>query len=252
LPPRTSTSPISEHPSPSHLYGRCYSGPKHTQLSNAFLIKHYAGDVSYDCRGMVEKNADRLSRNLYQLLSEAAEPRTRSLYPPKDEKTAGSKASTVGEKFRSQLTQLMTTVEGTTPFFIRCIKPNQQKAPNRLEMKGTIEQLTYAGVFEAVKIRKGGFPFRRSHAEFAQMYRWIARKAHGWVPINADPASSAAEYCHAVLGAVHQDFSQVGPRGVRWDVAGCGWMWRGVVGCGGVWWDLMASGGCASAARAIT
>ena len=62
----------------------------------------------------------------------------------------------------------------------------------------------YAGVFEAVKIRKAGYPFRTPHAAFAQKYRWIARKAHGWVPIAASPTASPAEYCLAILAAVHQ------------------------------------------------
>ena len=31
-------------------------------------------------------------------------------------------------------------------------------------------------MFEAVKIRKSGYPFRLPHAEFAATYRWIARK----------------------------------------------------------------------------
>ena len=118
------------------------------------------GDVPYDTRGFVEKNADKLSRNLYALLAGAAEGRTRALFPPKSDAEAGKKASTVAEKFRGQLTKLMTTVERTRPFFIRCIKPNQQKLPagtaGSLQMKMTIEQLTYAGVFEAVKIRKMG------------------------------------------------------------------------------------------------
>ena len=48
-----------------------YSGPAQTQLSHAFVVRHYAGEVVYDCRGMLEKNADRLSRNLYTLLSQA-------------------------------------------------------------------------------------------------------------------------------------------------------------------------------------
>ena len=64
-------------------------------------------------------------------------------------------------------------------------------------------------MFEAVKIRKSGYPFRLPHAEFAATYRWIARKANGWAPIHADPNAHPAEYCRAVLGAVHQDFSQV-------------------------------------------
>ena len=82
----------------------------------------------------------------------------------------------MGEKFRGQLNRLMDAVNKTKPYFIRCIKPNHAKAPQQLQMKMVIEQLTYAGVFEAVKIRKSGYPFRLPHAEFAATYRWIARK----------------------------------------------------------------------------
>ena len=169
--------------------------------------------MPYDTRGFVEKNADKLSRNLYALLAGAAEGRTRALFPPKSDAEAGKKASTVAEKFRGQLTKLMTTVERTRPFFIRCIKPNQQKLPagtaGSLQMKMTIEQLTYAGVFEAVKIRKMGYPFRLEHHEFAATYRWIARKANGWAPIQAHPQAAPAQYVAAVLASVHQDFSKV-------------------------------------------
>ena len=70
-----------------------------------------------------------------QLLSGANAERTRAVFPPKDDKAAGGKASTVGEKFRSQLTKLMATVESTTPFFIRCsnaggIRTNAAAAPS--------------------------------------------------------------------------------------------------------------------------
>ena len=80
-----------------HASNRVYGGPSQTQVQHAFSIKHYAGDVTYDCRGMVEKNADRLSRNLYDLCSGASEGRTRAIFPLKSEKEAG-KVSTVGER----------------------------------------------------------------------------------------------------------------------------------------------------------
>ena len=48
--------------------------------------------------GFVEKNADKLSRNLYALLAGAAEGRTRALFPPKSDAEAGKKASTVAVK----------------------------------------------------------------------------------------------------------------------------------------------------------
>ena len=111
--------------------------------------------------------------------------------------------TTVGEKFRSQLTKLMETVAKTNPFFIRCIKPNQAKRPRVFDAKMAVEQLTYAGVFEAVKIRKQGFPFRRPHAEFNAMYKWIARRASGWARIDADPRASPGE-CAAALAPVYQ------------------------------------------------
>ena len=66
-----------------------------------------------------------------------------------------------------------------------------------------------AGVFEAVKIRKQGYPFRKTHAAFAKAYRWIARTAHGWLTIPASPDGTPREYCQAILQCVHQDFSGV-------------------------------------------
>ena len=65
-------------------------------------MKHYAGDVVYDVRGMLEKNADRLSRNLYMLLTAATNPRTAAIFPERDERTAG-KVSTLTVRVRVRL-----------------------------------------------------------------------------------------------------------------------------------------------------
>ena len=183
---------------------------------------------------MTEKNADRLSNNLHDMLATCGEERTKALFPVRDER-AISKArdrdlarrdrdpnrveispappcvqvTTVGEKFRTQLTKLMATVGKTKPFFIRCVKPNHVRAAHRFETKLAVEQLTYAGVFEAVTIRKKGYPFRCTHAQFAAKYRWITRKADGWAPINVNPNGAPKDYCVAVLGSVVQDFSAV-------------------------------------------
>ena len=43
-----------------------------------------------------------------------------------------------------------------------------------------LQQLRCSGVFEATAITKLGYPFRYSHAQFANIYRWISRKANGW------------------------------------------------------------------------
>ena len=56
---------------------------------------------------------------------------------------------------------------------------------------------------------RGGYPFRKSHKAFAEEYRWITRKADGWIPVAADWRGSPSAYCREVLSAVHQDFSEV-------------------------------------------
>ena len=58
----------------------------------------------------------------------------------------------------------------TEPHYIRCIKPNDDKAELTFVPRNCFEQLTYSGVFEAVAIRKQGFPFRLPHKEFAERY----------------------------------------------------------------------------------
>ena len=197
----------------AHATHPAFGGPKVTQRASAFLVRHYAGQVTYEVTAMVEKNADRLSRNLSDLLSSSADARTKALFPQQADAqdrrgSAGRMASTVGEKFRSQLTRLMTTVEKTRPFFIRCVKPNQAKSPRTLEMKMVVEQLTHAGVFEAVKIRQTGFPFRRPHADFYRDYLWITHRNGARTPA-APPGTTDAERCAALLRAVPQDFSHV-------------------------------------------
>ena len=64
----------------------------------------------------------------------------------------------------------MTQLNKTEPHYIRCIKPNEKKAKQVFVPRNCFEQLTYSGVFEAVAIRKKGFPFRLSHEEFATRY----------------------------------------------------------------------------------
>ena len=85
---------------------------------DTFTVHHYARPVRYDVAGFVEKNADRLSRNVHELLADADDERTRSLFPRLSQ-TDGGRQSTVEEQFRAQLTQLMTTLDQAQPHFIR-------------------------------------------------------------------------------------------------------------------------------------
>ena len=71
-------------------------------------------------------------------------------------KTGHVKKKSVSGMFTTQLKSLMETIGLTTPSYVRCIKPNSIKKPNVLEAILTLEQLRYAGVFQAVTIRQTG------------------------------------------------------------------------------------------------
>jgi myosin heavy subunit len=130
-----------------------------------FQIRHYAGDVVYSVEGFLVKNKDRLNEDIHALLQTSQCGFLKALFPPEDG-DAGSRKATLGMKFRTQLDELMTTLNKTTPHYCRCIKPNPRKAPLEFDGMMTLQQLTYSGVFEAITIRKQGFPFRLTHENF--------------------------------------------------------------------------------------
>ena len=76
-------------------------------------------------------------------------------------KDAGPKTfKTVSSAFRSQLDQLLTTLNSTDPHFIRCIVPNNHKTPLLLDSALVMHQLTCNGVLEGIRICRRGFPNR--------------------------------------------------------------------------------------------
>ena len=53
------------------------------------------------------------------------------------------------------------------------MKPNSHKQPGRFDGSSALAQLRFAGVFEAVAIRKQGYPFRFSFPDFVRRYKCV-------------------------------------------------------------------------------
>ncbi len=56
----------------------------------------------------------------------------------------------------------MKTLEACQPFFVRCIKPNEDKSPLTLTRELCIRQLRYSGMMETIRIRRAGYPIRHT------------------------------------------------------------------------------------------
>jgi hypothetical protein len=142
---------------------------------SVFGIHHYAGDVKYNVDHFLEKNRDQLSSDLYDCVARSRSKFIARLFPLMDAASVQeARKSSLGKKFKQQLSDLMGRLYQTNPRYVRCIKSNHVKQPRVFEGQSCLLQLRYAGVFEAVRIRQSGFPFRYPHGVFYERYRLIA------------------------------------------------------------------------------
>lgn len=183
------------HPNP------CFRGER----DKAFRVSHYAGEVTYDTSGFLEKNRDLLHLDSIQLLSSCTcklPPIFASNMLTQTEKPvvgalhrsggADSQKLSVATKFKSQLFQLMQRLESTTPHFIRCIKPNNLQRPGTYEQGLVLQQLRCCGVLEVVRISRSGYPTRMSHQKFARRYGFLLLESVS----SQDPLSVSVAILH--------------------------------------------------------
>uniref|UniRef100_A0A3Q3JP94 Myosin X n=1 Tax=Monopterus albus TaxID=43700 RepID=A0A3Q3JP94_MONAL len=148
-----------------------------------FGVKHYAGEVVYDVRGMLEKNRDTFRDDILNLLRESRSDFVYDLFEhvlsrnQQDTLKSSSKhrRPTVSSQFKDSLHSLMATLSTSNPYFIRCIKPNTLKMPDHFDQTVVLNQLRYSGMLETVKIRRTGFPVRRPFQDFCFRYKVLMR-----------------------------------------------------------------------------
>lgn len=170
------------------------------RADHIFGIKHYAGDVEYDTRGIIEKNRDNLPQEGVDLLMSSEIPFTVLLGKIEANKNASpsessgsskpapgrrgggnGQRSTIGAKslgtqFKENLNNLLGVVNLTHPHYVRCIKPNDQLVPAKFSHVRIAEQLRNAGVLEVVRVARAGFPVRLGVHEFVERYALLGAR----------------------------------------------------------------------------
>uniref|UniRef100_A0A914XBB0 Unconventional myosin-IXb n=2 Tax=Plectus sambesii TaxID=2011161 RepID=A0A914XBB0_9BILA len=95
-----------------------------------------------------------------------------------------NKQYSVSAQFQHSLTRLMDTLDQATPYFIRCIKSNNEKVPYHFDDNIILRQLRYTGMLETVRIRRAGYSVRIEYAVFINQYRILL--PHGRQSTKAD------------------------------------------------------------------
>ncbi|KAK7482474.1 hypothetical protein BaRGS_00026291, partial [Batillaria attramentaria] len=77
---------------------------------------------------------------------------------------------TVIDHFQASMKELLGKMKQAQPFFVRCIKPNDQQAPDQFVDMKVRQQLKYNGITEIARIRRVWFPVRVATEIFIQRY----------------------------------------------------------------------------------
>uniref|UniRef100_A0A674BJK8 Unconventional myosin-X-like n=1 Tax=Salmo trutta TaxID=8032 RepID=A0A674BJK8_SALTR len=159
-----------------HATNHYYMKPRVTD--HQFGIKHYAGEVVYDVRGILQKNRDTFRDDILNMLKDSRLDFVYDLFEHVGSRNGeetmkmgtARRKPTVSSQFRDSLHSLMNTLSASNPFFVRCIKPNMNKVGQVV-----LNQLRYSGMLETVKIRRAGFPVRRTFDDFYSRYKMILK-----------------------------------------------------------------------------
>ncbi|KAJ5424567.1 Myosin tail 2 [Penicillium cf. griseofulvum] len=141
-----------------------------------FIIKHYAGDVSYAVEGMTDKNKDQLLKDLLNLAQSSSNEFVHSLFPNQVNQDDKRRPPTAGDKIKASANDLVSTLMKAQPSYIRTIKPNDNKAPREYNHGNVLHQIKYLGLQENVRIRRAGFAYRQTFDKFTERFYLLSPK----------------------------------------------------------------------------
>ncbi|XP_078700164.1 myosin-7-like isoform X1 [Branchiostoma floridae x Branchiostoma belcheri] len=181
--------------------------PKIPKYEGHFDLAHYAGNVTYNICGWLEKNKDPMNETVIGCFKKSNNELLKDLYADfltaEDQAAAQKKSGGGGKKkggalqtasatHRDQLARLMATLHTTYPHFVRCLIPNELKTAGILDATLVMHQLTCNGVLEGIRICQKGFPNKMVFREFRQRYKPVD-------PVMAKEVQDDRECCVKLL-----------------------------------------------------
>uniref|UniRef100_A0A3Q3R3Q5 Unconventional myosin-Ib n=1 Tax=Monopterus albus TaxID=43700 RepID=A0A3Q3R3Q5_MONAL len=149
----------------------------HSLPHNCFRIQHYAGKVLYRVEGFMDKNNDLLYRDLSQAMYKANHSLIKQLFPEGNPAKVNLKRPpTAGFQFRASVSTLMKNLQTKNPNYIRCIKPNDKKAPHIFTESLIRHQVRYLGLMENVRVRRAGYAFRQTYEPCLERYKMLCKR----------------------------------------------------------------------------
>ncbi|RNF25639.1 myosin IF [Trypanosoma conorhini] len=159
-----------------------HSGNPHfNRTERGFRVQHYAGDVQYNAEGFTTRNKDLLSVDIASMLGSCS---NRFLLTLLAETIAGvsqggtggrnTRVTTTGLKMRQQAANLVKTLMGCNPHYVRTIKSNDEKRPGFMDDARVMHQVKYLGLLENVRVRRAGYSYRQYFNKFLRCFKFLS------------------------------------------------------------------------------
>lgn len=168
-----------------------------------FRLRHYAGDVTYEVAGFLDKNNDLLFRDLKEVMAGTANTVSRRCFPPEEYLSQRRRPNTAVTQFRHSLNQLMDILMCKEPSYIRCIKPNDAKRAGEFGEQLVLHQVKYLGLMENLRVRRAGFAYRRTYEMFLRRYKCLSQET--W-PHYDGPAEAGVRVLVRALGYADDEY----------------------------------------------
>lgn len=141
-----------------------------TARQGSFIVKHYAGDVSYTVEGITDKNKDQLLKGILNLFQASGNRFVHEIFPHQVDQDNRKQPPSAGDRIRASANALVETLMKCQPSYIRTIKPNENKSATEYNSPNVLHQIKYLGLQENVRIRRAGFAYRQSFEKFVDRF----------------------------------------------------------------------------------
>eukprot|EP01135_Chromosphaera_perkinsii_P000792 Nk52_evm80s151 gene=Nk52_evmTU80s151 len=156
---------------------------------NQFVLKHYAGNVSYSSDGFIIKNKNTLFQDIKRTFFSSSLKLCHDLFPDGAQKVTEvtKRPVTAGSGFKASLIELTKALTSKQPHYIRCIKPNDNKQAGVFDKSLVKHQIRYLGLVENIRVRRAGFAYRMNYEVFLARYKMICPSTWPNWTVSSDP-----------------------------------------------------------------
>jgi len=120
-----------------------------------------------------------------------------------NELNSKKRPTTAATQFKNSLIKLMETLHSKEPWYVRCIKPNDDKRSNTFDEQVVKHQVKYLGLMENLRVRRAGFAYRRTYEAFLHRYKSLCPQT--WPHFNRS-AKEGVQVLVNHLGYQHSEY----------------------------------------------